>query len=53
MGKIPLKKRLEQDENWILKLGGELGDVCKFIYRLQEQVNKLKKRVEELEREKN
>ncbi len=50
--RVPLKRRIEQDENWLLKLGGELGDVCKILRNQQAQIKKLVRRVKVLEKQK-
>lgn len=49
-GRVPLKKRLEKDENFMMKILSEVGDVCRFYRGLEAQVKKLTKRVERLER---
>ena len=45
-----LEKRLCSDENFILKVVSMLGDESRIVLRLQEQVNKLKKRMAKLEK---
>jgi hypothetical protein len=50
--RVPLKRRIEQDENFILKIGGELGDLCKILRNQQAQIKHLHRRVERLEKQK-
>lgn len=50
MGKrIPLKNRIERDENFMMKILSEVGDVCRYCRDLEAQIKKLKRRVERLE----
>ena len=52
-----LKSRLEHDENFMLKLGKQLseayaqfGDLFRFMRQQQTQLDRLRRRVEKLER---
>lgn len=49
-GRVPLKNRVEQDENFILKVIGEVGDMARYLRYLEAQIQKLKRRVKKLEK---
>lgn len=57
MGKrVPLKQRIEHDENFMLKLGKQLseaysqfGDLFRFMREQEAQLKKLKRRIKKLE----
>lgn len=43
--KDDLKARLEKDENFLLKIVGEIGDITRLIRGLMARMDKLEKRL--------
>lgn len=47
--KDEIQQRIEQDENFVLKVAGEVGDISRLVLRLITKIDKLENRIIKLE----
>lgn len=45
-----LKARLETDENWFLKITGEVGDISRLVLKLIDRIDKLENKINNTEK---